>query len=88
MELVKKGGAAAPSALYRCPHDGGERATPGPCPKCGMPLDERHRVKAPPAAPLGPDLKAAAPKQERTVYVCDLHPEEVSDKPGQCFKDT
>jgi hypothetical protein len=86
MELVKKGGAAAPAALYRCPHDGGERSTPGPCPKCGMPLDERHRVKAP-AAPLGPPLPAP-PAKERAIYVCDLHPEEVSDKPGQCFKDT
>jgi hypothetical protein len=29
-----------------------------------------------------------APPGERTIYVCDLHPEEVFDKPGQCFKDS
>jgi hypothetical protein len=28
------------------------------------------------------------PKEERKIYVCDLHPESVSDKPGQCFKDS
>ena len=25
-------------------------------------------------------------EQEKTIYVCELHPEEVFDKPGQCFK--
>jgi len=32
--------------------------------------------------------EASAEKQERKIYVCDLHPESVSDKPGQCFKDS
>jgi len=84
MELVKKGGVRAEEQkeepkrpqdfVYRCPHDGAERDTPGPCPKCGMALGEPHKVP-----------KAAA---ERKIYVCDLHPEGVSDKPGQCFKDS
>lgn len=31
--------------------------------------------------------KATAPEgPERKIWVCDLHPEEVFDKPGQCFK--
>lgn len=30
--------------VYRCPHDGATRATPGPCPKCGMTLDEQYKV--------------------------------------------
>lgn len=41
------GPAAPPSPqqyVYRCTMDGGERDTPGPCPKCGMTLDERYRV--------------------------------------------
>jgi hypothetical protein len=32
-----------------------------------------------------PDEKKAEEK-EKTIYVCDLHPEEVFDKPGKCFK--
>jgi len=60
--------------IYKCPMDAAVRDTPGPCPKCKMPLDERHKVPK--------------PKAERTIYVCDVHPEEVSDKPGQCFKES
>ena len=82
MELVKKGGihveerTAAGKPLYRCPMDGGELDSPGPCPKCGMPLDERHLVKPEGAA------------KEREIWVCDVHPEQVFDAPGKCFKDT
>lgn len=32
--------------------------------------------------------EAPAATPERKIYVCDLHPESVSDKPGQCFKDS
>ena len=56
--------------------DGAVRDTTGPCPKCKMPLDERHKVPK------------EGPKKERTIYVCDVHPESVSDKPGQCFKES
>lgn len=84
MELVRQGGvkvegggAGTPQEfVYQCPMDGGTRDTPGPCPICKMHLDDRHKVAK------------AAPGGERTIYVCDSHPEEVSDKPGQCFKDT
>ncbi len=61
-------------SVYRCPKDGAVRDTPGPCPTCKMPLEEQHKVPRPPA--------------ERTIYVCELHPEEVFDKPGQCFKES
>ncbi|MGH2627291.1 MAG: heavy metal-binding domain-containing protein [Anaerolineales bacterium] len=38
-------GSSAPQGfIYRCSMDGGERSTSGPCPKCGMALDERHKV--------------------------------------------
>jgi len=86
MELVKQGGVQVgvkqPAGdgpqefIYKCPMDGETRDTPGPCPICKMPLDDRHKVAK------------AAPARERSVYVCDVHPEDVSDKPGQCFKDT
>lgn len=65
---------SAKEFIYKCPMDGATRETPGPCPKCKMPLDERHKVPKPQA--------------ERTVYVCDVHPESVSDRPGQCFKES
>lgn len=60
--------------VYKCPMDGAVRDTPGPCPKCKMPLGEAHKVPN--------------PKPERTIYVCDVHPDEVYDKPGQCFKES
>ncbi len=67
-------GAAPPadSTLYRCTMDGGERATPGPCPKCGMALGEEHRVVAgapreaanhpsPPRGGAGPNVSYTCP---------------------------
>jgi RND family efflux transporter MFP subunit len=60
--------------VYKCPMDGAVRDTPGPCPKCKMPLGEAHKIPK--------------PQPERTIYVCDVHPEEVFDKPGQCFKES
>lgn len=39
--------ASAPPSqtfVYRCTMDGGARETPGPCPICGMTLDERYKV--------------------------------------------
>lgn len=40
-------GGVQAGVLYRCPHDGGERTSPGPCPKCGMTLDDRYRASNP-----------------------------------------
>ncbi|MBI3269665.1 MAG: hypothetical protein HYZ53_11635 [Planctomycetes bacterium] len=116
MQLVKKGGVqeaerarssaggAAGHALYKCTMDAGTRETPGPCPICGMLLDERYRVPTPSSAPSSAPTPApgtgesaspaaappapTAPAGERTIYVCDVHPEEVFDKPGRCFKET
>ncbi len=39
------GPAPTQSVVYRCPMDGATRATPGPCPTCGMALDDRYRVQ-------------------------------------------
>lgn len=36
--------AAEGGVLYKCSHDGATRTSPGPCPTCGMTLDERYRV--------------------------------------------
>jgi hypothetical protein len=82
MGLVRKGGVEhAPAAkepgkkyVYKCSMDAGVRNDPGECPVCGMMLDERYRVEAEEAA-------------ERTIWVCELHPEEVFDQPGPCLKE-
>ncbi len=84
--MVRKGGVthdpppveAGKKYVYRCimggTMDGGVRDTPGPCPKCGMMLDEHYRV---------PAEEVVA----RTIWVCDMHPQEVFDAAGQCFKE-
>jgi len=38
------GPSSSQQYVYRCTMDGGERDTPGPCPKCGMTLDDRYLV--------------------------------------------
>lgn len=38
----KRDPSTASTARYVCPMDKAERTTPGPCPKCGMNLDERN----------------------------------------------
>lgn len=90
MALVKQGGVRVAEVaslgrdlrelqdfVYQCPHDGAVIDKPGPCPKCQMPLGESHKVP-----------KGTLVSKERSIYVCEAHPEKVSDKPGQCFKDT
>lgn len=57
---------------YVCPMDGGARTTPGPCPKCGMTLDERHLLKS------GDQPKGGN-------YVCPMDGGERST-PGPCPK--
>ncbi|HLY11190.1 MAG TPA: hypothetical protein VKW04_17955, partial [Planctomycetota bacterium] len=74
-DTAKPGEKDPKEVVYQCPMDGAVRNTPGPCPTCKMPLDDRHRV------PKGTLQK------ERTIYVCNVHPEEVFEKPGRCFKE-
>jgi len=73
---------------------------PGKCVKCAMELVKKGgaRADAEEKKPELPELKDLFPKPEksksepppaeRTIYVCDVHPEEVFDKPGQCFKES
>lgn len=69
------GGAAGSTAsvLYRCSMDGGERTSPGPCPKCGMALGDEHRVGAGApreAASPSPPRGGAAPAVSYTCSMC------------------
>lgn len=59
------------------------------CPKCQMELVKKGGVEEDQSKPLAPHKhdETKAPG-ERKIYVCDVHPEEVFDKPGRCFKDS
>jgi len=55
---------------------------PGKCPKCAMMLVPKGGV-------TGEEKKETTPAAAalRKIYVCELHPESVSETPGQCFKE-
>ena len=62
---------------------------PGDCPKCGMHLEKR--TKSATSEHQGHQIAgvaedAAKPSTERWAegYSCDMHPDELSDKPGVC----
>jgi Cu(I)/Ag(I) efflux system membrane fusion protein len=67
-------------------------AISGECPSCGMELvrrggvaggaEEVHDAHTPPPESPGEGATTA----ERSVFVCDMHPEQVSDVPGTCEK--
>src|SRR3972149_3283637 len=61
----------APSAGgYTCPmHPEVRQATPGSCPKCGMPLEPVNPMPA---------------KSNVTEYTCPMHPQIVRSEPGSC----
>ena len=44
------------------------------------------KPKEAPAKPAQEHQHDEKEKKDRKIYVCDLHPEEVSDKPGECHK--
>ncbi len=77
--LVRRVPVPRPKALYRCTMDGGERADPGACPKCGMPLGEESKVSGtePPSTP------PAAGSQG--TYTCGCCGGDYSG-PGKCPK--
>jgi P-type Cu+ transporter len=60
---------ARDAELYTCPmHPEVRQGKPGPCPKCGMALEQ-----------LAPQTAA-----EKIEYTCPMHPQIVRDKPGNC----
>jgi multidrug efflux pump subunit AcrA (membrane-fusion protein) len=63
-----------------CPEVRSDR--PGKCPKCAMELVLKGGALVEKEKPApGPEAK------ERKIYVCEVHPEEVFDKPGVCTKE-
>ena len=80
------------ATTYVCPMHPDVRAqAPGRCPKCGMSLvaeDElsKHRHGSPATAG---HAAAAEPRTQpalTALWTCPMHPEVVSDKPGDCRK--
>jgi CopA family copper-resistance protein len=82
----------AQSVSYTCPmHPEIHSPKPGKCPKCGMNLI-KEKMKAKPKA-----IKEVKPKENSKAsidsekknevkYTCPMHPEVISDKPGNCPK--
>ena len=67
--IASASGSERPTGAYICPMCPEVRqAGPGPCPKCGMPLDPES-----PAIPVS-----------KTEYTCPMHPEIVRAAPGSC----
>jgi hypothetical protein len=65
--------------IYMCPMACVTSDRPGECPDCKRQMG-RWEVKEP-----GIKVKKMEPKK-RNVYACPMHPEVVSDKPGNCNK--
>jgi CopA family copper-resistance protein len=88
----------AQSVSYTCPmHPEIHSPKPGKCPKCGMNLVKEKAKPAskpktttakPKNAPPKPKPHAEPQKAqtETAIFTCPMHPEVVSDKPGNCPK--
>lgn len=60
-------------------------ATAAPTPTAAPPASPEARPSAPPNSADG-EKDAAAPKVQKTLYRCQMHPEVTSDQPGRCWK--
>ena len=79
--LVKVG-----KEVYTCPDEISDK--PGKCPQCGMNLIkvENKKLKGKSEGKLQKMKMEKKNKAGKAVYTCPMHPDVVSDKPGQCPK--
>src|SRR5665647_1707832 len=83
---------AGNTTSYTCPmHPEVVRDKPGNCPKCGMTLLKKEEVKneMPGHNMAGHNMDAMKSnfvEGKESQYTCPMHPEVVSDKPGNCPK--
>jgi hypothetical protein len=84
LEKIQPGGKVL---NYTCPmpeHSDVHADKPGKCPHCGMTLIP---VMSMPAALVPPaPATTGVPSAATQLYACPMHPEVISDKPGQCPK--
>jgi hypothetical protein len=66
--------------VYMCPMACMTSDKPGECPDC-----KRHMGRWEVKEGLGMKIQKREPKR-RSVYACPMHPEVISDKPGNCAK--
>jgi len=78
---------------YSCPmHPEVTSTKPGKCPKCGMDLVKMTPLSPKPTAIPGKPNQNTGPITQnsklktQTLYVCPMHPEVTSEKPGSCPK--
>jgi hypothetical protein len=86
--------------MYTCPMHGDVKSDkPGACPKCGMDLkmmemkqdsikmNMDHSKMGMNDSKMGMDhSKMNHDQMEKVAFVCPMHPEVTSDKPGECSK--
>jgi FtsP/CotA-like multicopper oxidase with cupredoxin domain len=82
----------AQAVSYTCPmHPEIHSPKPGKCPKCGMNLvKEKTKVKQKstqkPKTKIKTEIPVKTEKPSAEVYTCPMHPDVISDKPGNCPK--
>jgi transcription initiation factor IIE alpha subunit len=72
-------------SMYTCPmHADMKSDKPGACPKCGMDLKMMDMKMNHSNMEMKHDSMHMNQRQSAKTYVCPMHPDQVSNKPGKC----
>ena len=81
--LAACGGGSGPHVMYHCPmHPTYVSDHPGDCPICNMKLVPIEDAAA--TGTTAPPIETKARAESATLYHCPMHPNYISDRPGQC----